>query len=744
MFDHKKTAALLMSLLICTSAGTAAVRADDDTEPTSISTETGDPETKVSGIFTYSLTTDNTVRIENCSSTENELVIPETIDGIDVTELGATAFGTLECLTFEKISLPASIEYISANSPFSHCGNLTEITVAAGNQHYTAVDGVLYSKDMTELVCYPVKRSGDSFAIPEGVETICQSAFYLNHLKEITFPSTLKDIGIFSFAYSQNLTAADLSNTNLEYIENYAFSYCNFLSDVKMPDTLMAIGGAGFAGCSSITDITLPKHLQSVGQYAFIDTGLKKILIPSSVDEIGYCAFGYRTSPTGNEVMNDSFVIIGENGSAASSYANDSDTEYDYKNNFQFRTPEQDDEMSYLEGLTILSCGDYQYALIENGAAIIYCSSMDSVINVPAELDGVKITDIYPSAFYNTPATEINIAEGIENVRKLAFIDALQLKKVTLPQSVVFVEDNAFSNCSALESVDLGGAVTVGSGVFENSTNLKELTISGNCTSFAADDAEPFIDLINLEKITVTEGNGAFSSQDGVLYNSDKTVLIHYPNSKKDKTFTIPKSVKELEVNAFCNNFYLTEVDASGVEIIGMSAFEHCEKLKSVKLSKDLKSIGPGAFYDCKNMKDIRLYNSTAEIGEWSLGYYYDESMANEDGSLGGNAVLEGFKIYTNKSKNDTGVEYAEKNGIEAITNTVNILGKNIRTEIFWICGGGIFVLIAALVGGIFMKKARNKKNKAPAKKSSDKKKDDAANSKKKTEKQGENSNEDQ
>lgn len=715
MLNYKKIAALLMSMLICASASAIPVLADNEPS-SSFAAEGTEQENKVSGIFTYSVTSDNTARIEGCSGTEKDLVIPSSIDGITVTELGKKAFGNVDQLPFETITLPDSLNYISGSNPFSFCSNLKEIKIDGDSQHYTTADGVLYSKDKSDLIYYPPKKKETSFAIPEGVKNIGQSAFYLSSLSEIKFPSTLESIDTFAFGYCTQLASVDFSSTNLQYIHDFSFSYCDLLSDVRLPDSLMEIGGGAFAECRALEKITLPKYLQYIGQHAFTNTGLKKIVIPSSVSEIGYCAFGYSYSQSGEEIMDSSFIIVGETGSAAQSYATDTDTEYEYANSFKFRTPEQDEELSYLEGLTIQACGDYQYAEIENGAAIIYCSSVDSVINVPAELDGVKITDIYPAAFSGTNASEIVISEGIENVRKTAFYDSPNLKKVTLPQSVVLIEDSVFSNCTALETVDLGGAVTIGSDVFTNCASLKNLTISGNCTDIGNEADEPFLNLASLESINVSEGDGAYSSEDGILYSKDKSVLVCYPNGRTDKKFTVPESVKELALDAFCGNSHLKEVDISHVEIIGMSAFENCKNLSSVKLSKNLKKVGGGAFYDCTNLKDIRLYTSDTEIGEFAFGYFYDESLEKEDGTMGGNAVVDGFRIYTNKSKNDTGVDYAKNNNIKAVTNTTEIFGKNIRNEIFWVCGGGIGLLIAALIGSVVIKKSKQKKRSSPVK----------------------------
>ncbi len=729
MLRYKKSAALIMSLLICSSVPAYTAFADNETTtvsateaateaPTEEATEAqAESDIKVSGDFSYSVTEEGTACIEKCSSNVDDLVIPETIDGYTVAEIGQTAFGS-DKQTYKTISIPATVEYISGNGPFSVCGVLKEIKVDSANEHYTAVDGVLYSKDKTELLCYPPAKTGASYAIPEGVKKIGYSAFYITELSEITFPSTLEEMGAFAVGSNRRLTKIDISNTKLTEIPDYAFAYCNTLSEIILPETLLAINGAACAGCVALTKIKLPERLSSIAQYAFFNTGLTKIEIPSSVTEIGYCALGYTTNTAGEEIMNEKFIIVGEYGSAAHRYAYDTDSEYDYANNFTFRTYELQEELDYIEGLVFETCGDYQYAKIDGGAAIVFCASEEPVITVPAELNGVKITEIYPAAFSNCAASEIIVSEGIKTIRKTAFDSCANLKSITLPQSVETIEDYVFENCIYLEKIDLGGAVTIGGGVFNSCSSLKELIISGNCKNIGIEGENPYMHMASLEKITVTkDGDGNYSSADGVLYNKDKSVLVHYPKGKTAKKYTVPEGVKEIFHDAFFGNNVLEEVDLSDVEIIGISGFESCTNLSSVKLSKNLKKVEGGAFYDCTNLKDVRLRSSDTEIHEYAFGYYYDELLSNEDGSTGGSAIVDGFKLYTKKSKNDTGVDYAKANGIEAVTNTVDLFGKNIRKEILWICGGGIGLLAAALAGSIVMKKSRNKKASSPAKK---------------------------
>ena len=232
MRDHKRTAAFLASLMICISTAAAPISVyaenGDDTSAATVEEFEEDEEAAastasesyiVSGDFSYSLNSDGSAQIQDCTATGTELTIPDTIDGIKVAELGKTAFGSdPENCPFEKINLPASIEYISSSDPFMYCTKLKEITVDAANEYYTVSDGVLFSKDMTLLVCYPQMLGGSSYTIPEGVTELGSAALYNTGLEEITFPSTLAVIDYFALGSLTGLTSVDMSGTALSSI----------------------------------------------------------------------------------------------------------------------------------------------------------------------------------------------------------------------------------------------------------------------------------------------------------------------------------------------------------------------------------------------------------------------------------------------------------------------------------------------------------------------------------------------
>lgn len=717
MFDHKKITAFLAALLMGVSAVTAscpAVYAENETKLTA--EDSGEDiapvqETpKLTGVelkeadgFKYSVTSDGTACIQDCSLTDADLVIPDEIDGLKVTELGKRAFGSTEGLPFETITIPAGVEYISSDAPFIFCDKLKEIKVDAANKDYVSDDGILYSADKKTLLCYPQAKVNSSFTIPDGVEKLYTGALYNTSFSEITVPASLKEIGASAFNSISALSAIDLSETAVTDIDAMAFAECTSLKDIKFPKQLESIQGGAFWGCTSLSEIELPEGLLTIGQSAFIDTALKEVVIPKSVQTIAYCAFGYETSPSGEEIPLSNFSIIGEPNSAAQTYATDSDPEYGYKNDFDFKTLQQYELQKEIESYEHKTEGDYEIAVNGDEAYLVFCMSGDKEIKVPEKIAGYTLTLVYPAAFSNCNAEKIVLPDGVKTVRETAFFNCAYLKELVLPQSLEVVGANCFSNCAALEDADLGGAKIVGTDAFTGCSALRHVKISGNCTSLG--EHLPFTTCTLLEDIEVSSGDGAFSSKDGILYDHDGKILIEYPLNHGDSTVHIPDGVKE----------------------IGAYSFAECKTIKDVVLPKSLESIGQFAFYNCDELKKLRVYKHVSEIGECAFGFKenpdYEVSQTGTNSSkenVEPHLRVDGFKLYT--SKNSEAYDFAKKNDLEVVTGTVRIGDMNVSIPILVLICSGAGIVLLGILFSIIKASSKKKQSSGKKKKGTDKK----------------------
>ena len=194
----------------------------------------------------------------------------------------------------ESITIPSTISSIGTKA-FGNCTSLTAITVDGGNSSYKDVDGVLFNKAGSELICYPAGKDidgdNDSYIIPAGVTTIAEEAFaYNTHLTTIPSSSaTSFSIGTYAF---KNCTAlSSITLTGVASIAENAFNGCNALATVDITGNgSTTIGAQAFYQRTALTTVTLT-NIASIGESAFYGcTSLSSLTINGSTD-IGYAAF---------------------------------------------------------------------------------------------------------------------------------------------------------------------------------------------------------------------------------------------------------------------------------------------------------------------------------------------------------------------------------------------------------------------------------------------------------------------
>ena len=144
--------------------------------------------------------------------------------------IGNSAFAHCDNLT--SIEIPNSVTSIGCEAFYS-CGSLSSITVDSSNTAYKSINGVLYSKDGTKLICYPAGKTTTTFTIPNSVTSI----------------------GDRAFCNCYNLTSIEIPNS-VTSIGNSAFAHCDNLTSIEIPNSVTSIGEKAFYNCFSVTSIT--------------------------------------------------------------------------------------------------------------------------------------------------------------------------------------------------------------------------------------------------------------------------------------------------------------------------------------------------------------------------------------------------------------------------------------------------------------------------------------------------------
>ena len=129
-----------------------------------------------------------------------------------------------------------------------------------------------------------------------------------------------------------------------------------------------------------------------------------------------------------------------------------------------------------------------------------------------------------------------------------------------------------------------------------------------------------------LTSITVAADNAHYSSENGVLFNKNKTTLIQYPKGKRQDSYIIPNSVTTIGKRAFFCCWKLASVTIpNSVTHIGERAFSSCGGLTSITIPSSVKTIGIMAFNGCDNLTSVTIENGVTTIE--SAAFYYCRSL---------------------------------------------------------------------------------------------------------------------
>ena len=368
-------------------------------------------------------------------------------------------------------------------------------------------------------------------------------------------------------------------------IADFAFYSKRKLRSVSIPESVEHIGNYAFCSCTNLENVSFGQssNLKSFGGYAFNMCKLSQITIPDSTENIGAGAFS--VNPLVSVVIPYSVTNIGD------------EAFYLCKNLERISIPGSVTTIGIaafwycekLETITIASSNSYYY-------------SVDGMI---LSKDGTVLHSC-PSAKGN-----VTIPESVIRIEDLAFADCRQLERIEFESDnrLEIIGYRSFNDCFKLSAIELPKTLrSIGTIAFASCKSLTSISIPATTKSIESDS---FKGCVNLQ-INVEEENTNFSVDKGILYNKEKTVLLAGPSARG--SIEIPETVQEIAVDAFWGSS-ITDVSLpNSLQIIRRASFWMCNNLKTVIIPDSVSKIEAYAFHSCSSLTSLSIGASVSSI----------------------------------------------------------------------------------------------------------------------------------
>lgn len=417
-------------------------------------------------------------------------------------------------------------------------------------------------------------------------------------------------------------------------IGNGAFTGCEGLTSITLPEGLRTISGLAFFRCAGLTAVSIPSSVLSIGDFAFSDcTELKSIdvatsnpnytseegiLFSSQMDEL----IKYPENRSGAYNIPSSVTSI-----ASSAFANSIELtgisippSITAVSEFAFYQCASLTDISIPSSVT--SIGNSAFSGCSGLADIVVPSTVtsmgDSVFFGCRDLTSISIpsnlTSIGDSVFYGCSSlTNISIPSNLSSIGNSAFSHCSGLTSLTIPSNVTQIGRFAFAYCSGLNFVMIPeNLTTIGWAVFSGCRGLTTITIPDGVTSIGTDafsgtslstvtlppkleslSIRAFSYCQSLKEIKVAATNSHFVSIGGVLYDRSGTTLVIFPPGKAGD-YTVPEGVVR---------FSPTEHGYASV----FGVFDGCEQLTKVTLPASLSELDAPIFVGCSRLLSIEV-----------------------------------------------------------------------------------------------------------------------------------------
>ena len=431
---------------------------------------------------------------------------------------------------------------------------------------------------------------------------------------------------------------------NVEFVSS-TNSTVNIPATVMDPNNQYTFNVTAIANNSTIpnaTSVTMPNTIVLIEANAFKGKNLRSIMIPSSVTTVGDGAFSQMAALTTINVApgnthfysNDGVLIekIGSNDWVASYPVAKTGTEYAVPegiygvrigafqcaaNLIKLTLPASLKESPSSAEFTGYSSAA-KLANIEVAAGNTAFKSIDGVL---VSLDGKKLIaypNAKPGAVSSFPAYQGVIGQPSASVYKI-------------PDGVEIVGQAAFAQVNGLTAIELNKVKKLEKGAFDKQTKLRNVRLGSSVDTI---EEGAFGGNQNLTAFDVDPLNPNYTSDDGVIYNADKTELVLFPGGKGGEYTTLPTTTK-IRRRAFYYNNVLAKVNFNkDLEVIDGDAFQATTELKNITFEAParVKSIGTFAFQG-SGLTELNIPASLQTVDWSAFGFSKLKKITVADGS---------------------------------------------------------------------------------------------------------------
>ncbi len=420
----------------------------------------------------------------------------------------------------------------------------------------------------------------------------------INATGVITVPDEIEglpvtEIDFGAFLGCTQMTSVILPGTVTE-IQRHAFIDCTSLTSIEIPEGVTAIQARTFGDCTSLTNVTLPTSLERIDTAAFIScTALTGINLPPNLHTLEREVFRHCSGLT-NITLPGSITSMGIN-------------------------------------------------IFEN------CTGLTSAVV------SAGITELPSELFENCSSlTNVSLPGGLLEIDSDCFYRCYSLVNISIPASVTTLHDYAFRSCSSLININVDianttytslngvvfnddlteliicpngrtgsyaiptGGTHIANQAFNRCRKLTEIIIPETVTNLSSFS---FRECSSLVAINVDTSNTVYTSDDGVVYNLNRTELIVCPGGKPG-TYTVPNGVVTIDSRAFYDCRKISQVILpEGITVIRFSTFEYCFELEKINLPPGLTTIEERAFRGCRMLTHIVFPETLVEIEDLAFQY---------------------------------------------------------------------------------------------------------------------------